>query len=59
MKSKNSSSAVALIFFGFLNSDYFPRLSDAICLDTTNTYLFEDETFDYIFSEHMIEHVPI
>jgi predicted SAM-dependent methyltransferase len=46
------------IFEGWLNSDYFPRLGDAICLDTTNTYPFEDETFDYIFSEHMIEHVP-
>jgi predicted SAM-dependent methyltransferase len=45
------------IFEGWLNSDYFPRLSSAICLDTTSTYPFEDETFDYIFSEHMIEHV--
>jgi len=42
---------------GWLNSDYLPQSSDVIRLDATGVYPFGDETFDYVFSEHMIEHV--
>ena len=42
---------------GWLNSDYFPRTSDILQLDVTIALPFEDDTFDYIFSEHVIEHI--
>lgn len=42
---------------GWLNSDYFPRTSDILQLDVTVALPFEDDTFDYIFSEHVIEHI--
>ena len=42
----------------WLNTDYFPETRDVIHLDATQRYPFSDNTFDYIFSEHMIEHVP-
>jgi predicted SAM-dependent methyltransferase len=50
------------ILHGWLNSSYLPGVdnvihNDVINLDATGTYPFEDQTFDYIFSEHMIEHV--
>jgi predicted SAM-dependent methyltransferase len=45
------------ILDGWLNSDYCPGFGRVICLDATNVYPFKNETFDYIFSEHMIEHV--
>jgi predicted SAM-dependent methyltransferase len=43
---------------GWLNSDYYPKASDVIHLDATAAYPFQDRTFDYVFSEHMIEHIP-
>lgn len=33
-------------------------LKDIIFLDATNALPFPDETFDCVFSEHMIEHIP-
>ena len=42
---------------GWLNSDYFPRTSDILQLDVTIALPFENDTFDYIFSEHVIEHI--
>jgi predicted SAM-dependent methyltransferase len=43
---------------GWLQADLFPD-SALIChLDATQPFPFGDETFDYIFSEHMIEHIP-
>ena len=42
---------------GWLNSDYFPRTSDILQLDVTVSLPFENDTFDYIFSEHVIEHI--
>ncbi len=41
----------------WLNSDLFPTSDDVLHLDATNTFPFENDTFDYIFSEHMIEHL--
>jgi SAM-dependent methyltransferase len=43
---------------GWLNSDINPSDSKAIYLDVTAEYPFSDGTFHYIFSEHVIEHIP-
>jgi len=43
---------------GWLNSDFFPKESNVIHIDATGVYPFPDQTFDYAYSEHMIEHVP-
>lgn len=42
---------------GWLNADYAPSSSQILYLDATKRFPFEDHTFDYIFSEHMIEHI--
>ena len=43
---------------GWLNSDLDPSLSsDVIYLDATKPFPVKDCIFDYVFSEHMIEHV--
>ncbi len=42
---------------GWLNSDYQPYPTDTLRLDATQTFPIEDNQFDYIFSEHMIEHL--
>jgi len=44
---------------GWLNTDYYPDLSGVMHLDATRHFPFQEETFDYIFSEHMIEHIFI
>jgi predicted SAM-dependent methyltransferase len=43
---------------GWLNSDFFPRANNVVHIDATGVYPFPDGTFDYAYSEHMIEHVP-
>jgi predicted SAM-dependent methyltransferase len=43
---------------GWLNSDYYPRSPEVLHLDATKPFPFDDATFDFVFSEHMIEHVP-
>ena len=43
---------------GWLNSDFFPKDSNVIHVDATGVFPFADRTFDYVFSEHMIEHIP-
>ncbi len=42
---------------GWLNTDRNP-IDGAVYLDATAPLPFEDGTFDYIFSEHLIEHLP-
>ena len=42
---------------GWLNSDIEPKLRSIMYLDATQTFPLPDCSFDYIFSEHMIEHV--
>jgi predicted SAM-dependent methyltransferase len=42
---------------GWLNSDYFPYLSNIFHLDATERFALADSTIDFIFSEHMIEHI--
>ncbi len=43
---------------GWLNSDLYPRAKTILHLDATRPFPLEDDWLDYIFSEHMIEHVP-
>ena len=42
---------------GWLNMDNFPRCREALYLDVRRPFFFSSDTFDYIFSEHMIEHM--
>ena len=42
---------------GWLNVDYLPERRGALYLDARRPFRFRGETFDYIFSEHMIEHM--
>ncbi len=43
---------------GWLNTDLLPVSGDFLFLDVTRPFPFENGTFDYIFAEHLIEHVP-
>jgi len=43
---------------GWLNSDFPARSPEVLELDATATFPFQTGTFSYVFSEHMIEHVP-
>jgi len=45
------------VLTGWLNTDYNPELPMVMHLDVKQHFPFEEETFDYIFSEHMIEHI--
>lgn len=42
---------------GWLNTNYNSRSPRAIHLDATRPFPFPDNSFDYVFSEHMIEHI--
>jgi predicted SAM-dependent methyltransferase len=42
---------------GWLGSDIAPLSDETMYLDATKPFSFPDATFDYIYSEHMIEHV--
>ena len=42
---------------GWLNMDYIPERRGAFYLDARQPFFFKDQTFDFIFSEHMIEHM--
>ncbi len=42
---------------GWLNTDYDPQLPMVMYLDARHHFPFKEETFDYIFSEHVIEHI--
>lgn len=44
---------------GWLNSDMYPRTSAAVRLDATKPFPLEGDSFDYVFTEHMIEHLTI
>lgn len=43
---------------GWLNADIEPLADSVMELDATKPFPFEDAEFDFVFSEHMIEHVP-
>lgn len=42
---------------GWLSTDIRPLRREIIFLDATEPFPFENDTFDYVFSEHMIEHI--
>ena len=42
---------------GWLPTDLVPQSSNVIYLDASDQLPFEDYTFDYIYCEHMIEHI--
>ena len=42
---------------GWLNADFYPQKPEVMFLNATKRFEFADNSFDYIFSEHMIEHV--
>ncbi len=42
---------------GWLNTDVFLNHAPVVFLDATRRFPFADDTFDYVMSEHMIEHV--
>jgi predicted SAM-dependent methyltransferase len=42
---------------GWLNTDIKPD-SREVYLDATKPFPFPDDSFDFIFTEHMIEHIP-
>lgn len=44
---------------GWLNSDYFPDDRSVCHIDATSTFPIADDSFDLIFSEHMIEHLRL
>ena len=41
----------------WLNSDAIPCSDNVLQLNVTRRFPFADESFDYIFSEHLIEHL--
>jgi predicted SAM-dependent methyltransferase len=41
----------------WLNTDLSPRIRNVVAVDVTRKFPFPAETFDYVFSEHMIEHI--
>ena len=41
----------------WLNTDFFTYTNKVVHLDATVKFPFANDTFDYIFSEHMIEHI--
>jgi len=42
---------------GWLNTDLYPPSINAVSLDATKTFPLPEESFDYVFSEHQLEHI--
>ena len=42
---------------GWLNTDLYPQSIRSVTLDATKTFPFPDVSFDYVFSEHQLEHI--
>src|SRR6202041_3534907 len=42
---------------GWLNTDIIPNCGSVAYLDASNRFPFDDDTFDCIMAEHMIEHI--
>ncbi|QQR96707.1 MAG: methyltransferase domain-containing protein [Sphingobacteriales bacterium] len=42
---------------GWLNVDILPKTKDTAYMDATKKFPIQDNTFDFIFAEHMIEHI--
>jgi predicted SAM-dependent methyltransferase len=41
----------------WLNMDYLPLSRESLYLDARRPFFLKGDTFDYVFSEHMIEHI--
>ena len=41
----------------WLNSDFYPTATGVLHFDATQAFPLGSDTFDYVFSEHMIEHI--
>ena len=55
--SKLHLGAGTNVLDGWLNTDVAPATPDVHFLDTTRRFPLEDATFDYVMSEHHIEHL--
>ena len=42
---------------GWLNTDLYPQSIRSVTLDATKTFPFSETSFDYVFSEHQMEHI--
>jgi predicted SAM-dependent methyltransferase len=42
---------------GWLCTDIAPKSDEVVYLDATKPFPFDENTFNYVFSEHMIEHI--
>jgi len=42
---------------GWLSTDITPESDHVVYLDTTKPFSFDEKTFDYVYSEHIIEHI--
>jgi len=47
----------ANLLAGWLNSDFEPADGSVIFVDARRRLPFDDSTFDYVFTEHMLEHL--
>lgn len=47
------------ILQGWCNTDIYPDIKTGVFLDITKKFPFLDNTFDYIFSEHTMEHIEL
>jgi predicted SAM-dependent methyltransferase len=50
--------AQAVHLKNWFNTDLDPRGGEMYYLDATQLFPFPDHSFDFVFSEHMIEHIP-
>lgn len=44
---------------GWLNTNYYPKSNSTAHVDATKRFPFEDNSFDFIYNEHMFEHITI
>ena len=56
-ESKLHLGAGPVLLDGWLNTDKYPASSRIAYVDTTKRFPFARDTFEYVFSEHMIEHM--
>jgi predicted SAM-dependent methyltransferase len=42
---------------GWLNTDLYPQSIRSVTLDATKRFPFSNASFDYVFSEHQLEHI--
>lgn len=50
--------ANVVLLTGWLNTDLYPQSPGSVTLDATKSFPFSGASFDYVFSEHQMEHIP-